>query len=103
MQELYSGSVRVAPLRKAQPAKIRFQRAVMLVRHDRLIGEVKRACNLTIKIGQEARADPTGTLGSLSAMAVFRAKSGLQLIWDVTEFADRVNFSVWGVIHQSGF
>ena len=74
MQELYSGSVRVAPLRKAQPAKIRFQRAVMLVRHDRLIGEVKRACNLTIKIGQEARGRPDWHLGVTFRNAVSQGK-----------------------------
>jgi hypothetical protein len=41
----------------------------------RLIGEVKQACNLTIKIGQEARGRPKWYLGSLSAMPVSKAES----------------------------
>ena len=49
-----------------------------------------------MKISQESRAGawrapcPSFTFRK----ARFRAKSALQLIWDVNEFADRVNFSV---------
>jgi hypothetical protein len=42
-----------------------------------------------IRMRHSQRAEP-----HLSAKALVRAKSGLQLIWDVTEFGDRVNFSV---------
>jgi len=40
----------------------------------RLIGEVKQACNLTIKIGQEARGRPNWHLGVTFRNAVSQGK-----------------------------